>query len=114
MQPSHRYTIPQDFGRVVLNLINNAFYAVNEKGKNLWKALTYLKWILKEMQPSQQINYAPLVLIKTKELEIMQIKVIDNGGMNTGCNLGKNIPALSLLPQADRTHGTGLGLSSGL
>ena len=27
--------IPQDIGRVVLNLINNAFYAVDEK-KNNW------------------------------------------------------------------------------
>jgi signal transduction histidine kinase len=27
--------IPQDFGRVLLNLFNNAFYAVNEKKKNL-------------------------------------------------------------------------------
>ena len=25
--------IPQDIGRVLLNLINNAFYAVNEKKK---------------------------------------------------------------------------------
>ena len=25
--------VPQDIGRVVLNLINNAFYAVNEKAK---------------------------------------------------------------------------------
>ena len=26
--------IPQDIGRVLLNLINNAFYAVDEKKKN--------------------------------------------------------------------------------
>ena len=26
--------IPQDIGRVILNLINNAFYAVNERSKN--------------------------------------------------------------------------------
>lgn len=26
--------IPQDIGRVLLNLINNAFYAVNERSKN--------------------------------------------------------------------------------
>ena len=25
--------VPQDIGRVILNLINNAFYAVNEKQK---------------------------------------------------------------------------------
>ena len=27
--------IPQDIGRVILNLINNAFYAVDEKRRNL-------------------------------------------------------------------------------
>jgi nitrogen-specific signal transduction histidine kinase len=27
--------IPQEFGRVILNLINNAFYAVDEKKKQL-------------------------------------------------------------------------------
>ena len=26
--------VPQDIGRVILNLINNAFYAVNEKKKH--------------------------------------------------------------------------------
>jgi two-component system NtrC family sensor kinase len=26
--------VPQDMGRVLLNLFNNAFYAVNEKNKN--------------------------------------------------------------------------------
>ena len=32
--------IPQDIGRVMLNLINNAFYAVNEKKKH-----SYGEWI---------------------------------------------------------------------
>ena len=31
--------IPQDIGRVILNLINNAFYAVNEKKKQKLKRL---------------------------------------------------------------------------
>jgi nitrogen-specific signal transduction histidine kinase len=30
--------IPQDIGRVLLNLINNAFYAVNERSKNVERA----------------------------------------------------------------------------
>ena len=29
--------VPQDIGRVLLNLINNAFYAVGEKAKTHWK-----------------------------------------------------------------------------
>ncbi len=28
---------PQDFGRVLLNLINNAFYAVAEKARKEWQ-----------------------------------------------------------------------------
>ena len=31
--------IPQDIGRVILNLINNAFYAVDEKKKTQWQWL---------------------------------------------------------------------------
>ena len=31
--------VPQDIGRVILNLINNAFYAVNEKKKQDCKGL---------------------------------------------------------------------------
>jgi signal transduction histidine kinase len=31
--------IPQDIGRVILNLINNAFYAVTEKKKNSWRTI---------------------------------------------------------------------------
>ena len=29
--------IPQDIGRVILNLINNAFYAVKEKKETNWQ-----------------------------------------------------------------------------
>ncbi len=31
--------VPQDIGRVLLNLFNNAFYAVNEKKKQSWRRL---------------------------------------------------------------------------
>ena len=41
--------IPQDIGRVLLNLYNNAFYAVNEK---------------KKQQPE---NYEPTVSVSTKK-----------------------------------------------
>ena len=34
--------IPQDIGRVFLNLINNAFYAVDEKAKDNQAKLTRL------------------------------------------------------------------------
>ena len=34
--------VPQDFGRVILNLINNAFYAVNEKRQKVWQVTSHL------------------------------------------------------------------------
>jgi signal transduction histidine kinase len=43
--------VPQDIGRVLLNLINNAFYAVSEKKRNAGE------------------NYQPTVLIQTKKIE---------------------------------------------
>src|SRR5436853_7559200 len=54
--------ISQDIGRVLLNLYNNAFYAVNEKKR-------------------QELNgYKPLVTVSTKKLGgNIEIKVSDNG-----------------------------------
>src|SRR4249920_3568183 len=60
--------VPQDIGRVILNLINNAFYAVSER-KN---------------QSSD--DYEPTVTITTRSIQpplggrSVQIKVSDNGG----------------------------------
>ena len=49
--------IPQDIGRVLLNLYNNAFYAVNEKKKQ------------------QTENYEPTVSVSTKKLGKVEIIV---------------------------------------
>ena len=54
--------VPQDIGRVVLNLINNAFYAVNEKSKQNISA------------------YKPTVIVSTKKTNgKIEISVQDNG-----------------------------------
>ena len=54
--------IPQDIGRVILNLINNAFYAVAEK-KNQTKD-----------------GYEPTVSVSTKKIgDKVEIRVKDNG-----------------------------------
>jgi signal transduction histidine kinase len=84
--------IPQDIGRVLLNLYNNAFYAVAEKMKiNL-------------------DNYEPTVSISTKKLnDEVQIIVKDNGN-----GIPQNIvdkifqPFFTTKPTG---QGTGLGLS---
>jgi two-component system, NtrC family, sensor kinase len=84
--------VSQDMGIVLLNLFNNAFYAVNEKKKNADE------------------NYKPLVAIQTKKINNnIQIKVTDNGN-----GIPQNIidkifqPFFTTKPTG---QGTGLGLS---
>jgi len=84
--------IPQDIGRVLLNLYNNAFYATNEKIKN------------------QNEKYEPVVAVSTKRIgNVVEIKVKDNGN-----GIPKNIIDKVLQPfftTKPTGQGTGLGLS---
>ena len=84
--------ISQDVGRVILNLINNAFYAVNEK-KN-----------------KNGNGYEPMVTIATKKLgDRVEIKVKDNGDGIPQKVLDKIFqPFFTTKPTG---QGTGLGLS---
>lgn len=84
--------IPQDVGRVLLNLINNAFYAVNEKSK------------------SQNSSYQPSVLISTETRNgHIAIKVKDNGnGIPDKVRDKIFQPFFTTKPTG---QGTGLGLS---
>jgi len=84
--------VPQDIGRVLLNLFNNAFYAVSEKNK------------------TADENYKPIVLIQTKKInDKVEIKVEDNGN-----GIPQNIidkifqPFFTTKPTGEAT---GLGLS---
>jgi signal transduction histidine kinase len=84
--------IPQDIGRVLLNLFNNAFYVVNE-------------------QKSRNLNsYEPTVSVSTKKVgDNVEITVSDNG-----CGIPQKIvnkifqPFFTTKPTG---QGTGLGLS---
>lgn len=84
--------IPQDLGRVILNLITNAFYAVNEK---------------KKQNPE---NYEPTVSVGTKmEKNNLIISVADNGNGIPQSVLDKIFqPFFTTKPTGE---GTGLGLS---
>ena len=84
--------IPQDMGRVILNLITNAFYVVDEKKK------------------SGIENYEPTVIVSTKKLENkVEIKVADNGNGMPKKVLDKIFqPFFTTKPTG---QGTGLGLS---
>src|SRR5690606_20980676 len=89
--------IPQDIGRVLLNLITNAFYAVNEKKKACQAELV-------------EASYEPTVLISTKKVNNkVEIKVTDNGNGIPQEALDKIFqPFFTTKPPG---KGTGLGLS---
>ncbi|WP_282054881.1 ATP-binding protein [Maribacter luteus] len=83
--------VPQDMGRVILNLITNAFYAVNEKKQ-------------------RDINFKPIVTVRTKKSdEHITISVSDNGD-GIPENVKEKIfqPFFTTKPTG---QGTGLGLS---
>ena len=88
--------IPQDIGRVLLNLFNNAFYAVNEKFRAQSSQLT--------------ADYKPLVSVETKRINgKVEIRVRDNGNGISQKILEKIFqPFFTTKPTG---QGTGLGLS---
>jgi signal transduction histidine kinase len=84
--------VPQDIGRVILNLINNAFYAVSERSRQ------------------HSGNYEPTVTISTKWLNgKISIAVKDNGnGIPESIKEKIFQPFFTTKPTG---QGTGLGLS---
>lgn len=84
--------MPQDIGRVFLNLINNAFYAVSERKKR------------------GDENYEPKVSIRTKvESKNVTVRITDNGvGIPKEVQEKIFHPFFTTKPTG---HGTGLGLS---
>lgn len=84
--------VPQEIGRVLLNLLNNAFYVVNEKSRRGIE------------------GYAPKVVIRTEKIgDSVRIEVVDNG-MGIPDSIREKIfqPFFTTKPTG---HGTGLGLS---
>ena len=84
--------IPQDIGRVFLNLYNNSFYAVSEKAK------------------LSANNYQPTVSVKTKRLDNHVIITVSDNGNGIPQNISNKIfqPFFTTKPTG---QGTGLGLS---
>jgi signal transduction histidine kinase len=84
--------IPQDIGRVILNLINNAFYAVTERKKQ------------------EGAGYEPTVFVSTrKQDDKIEIRIKDNGNGIPQKVIDKIFqPFFTTKPTG---QGTGLGLS---
>jgi signal transduction histidine kinase/ligand-binding sensor domain-containing protein len=92
--------VPQEIGRVLLNLFNNAFYACNERSR----------MAVNEQKSNNLTSYAPVVSVSTKKMDSkVEIKVKDNGN-----GIPQNIidkifqPFFTTKPTGS---GTGLGLS---
>jgi signal transduction histidine kinase len=92
--------VPQDIGRVLLNLFNNAFYACTERSRSA----------VNEQKSKNLISYEPTVTVTTKKVnDKVEIRVSDNGN-----GISQNIvdkifqPFFTTKPTG---QGTGLGLS---
>ena len=84
--------VPQDIGMVLLNLFNNAFYAISEKKKTAGE------------------SYQPTVLLQTKKLnDKVEITVKDNGNGISQNVIDKIFQPFFTTKSAGQ--GTGLGLS---
>ena len=86
------YVVPQEMGRVVLNIITNAFHAVNERKKQ------------------ETSNYSPTVHVKTNKVKRnIVISIRDNGkGISEEIKSKIFQPFFTTKPTG---QGTGLGLS---
>jgi len=107
--------IPQDIGRVLLNLYNNAFYAVNarlnesfgqeQKNRNVIS-------LAKEVTPFQKVSplYEPTVSVSTRKTDNHFIITVSDNGGGIPQNIANKIfqPFFTTKPTG---QGTGLGLS---
>jgi len=101
--------IPQDLGRVILNLINNAFFAVNEKSKTSQPPAP--------QPPKGGVSYEPTVTVSTS-LSPLSGRGIGGEVIIRICDNGTGIPAAIVekifqpfFTTKPTGQGTGLGLS---
>ncbi len=104
--------IPQDIGRVLLNLINNAFYACTEQSRSSVssKACAIAEASGGMRSAAEVRNYKPMVLVSTKNIENhIEVRVKDNGN-GIPADIKDKIfqPFFTTKPTGE---GTGLGLS---
>ena len=95
--------VQQDIGRVILNLLNNAFYAVSDKASDYAKASS-------DKSATADGRYEATVSVSTKKFDkVVLISIKDNGNGIPEEVLGKIFqPFFTTKPTG---QGTGLGLS---
>jgi signal transduction histidine kinase len=96
--------VPQDIGRVLLNLINNAFYACAERSRSAVSEVRSSK------HEAGSTDYKPIVKVSTKKSgDKIEIRVKDNGnGIPASIKDKIFQPFFTTKPTGS---GTGLGLS---
>jgi len=92
--------IPQDIGRVLLNLYNNAFYACSERSRST----------VNQQISGNSISYQPTVSVSTKKSDNHVIITVSDNGNGIPKNIVDKIfqPFFTTKPTGS---GTGLGLS---
>jgi signal transduction histidine kinase/ligand-binding sensor domain-containing protein len=92
--------IPQDIGRVILNLITNALYAVDEKNKQLAETQNL----------ASPLQYEPTVSVRTKKIDNKILISVRDNGNGIPEHIKEKIfqPFFTTKPTG---QGTGLGLS---
>ena len=104
--------VPQDIGRVILNIFNNAFYAINERNKNeKWAdSLPKALGVGGKHSEGSISEYIPTVIVSTKYLgDKIEISIKDNGnGIPDHIKDKIFQPFFTTKPTG---QGTGLGLS---
>jgi signal transduction histidine kinase len=105
--------IPQDIGRVILNLINNAFYACAERSRSAVHERANLLNLEKQSCEANltDLDYKPTVSITTQKTDNNQIKIsVKDNGLGIPDAIKDKIfqPFFTTKPTG---QGTGLGLS---
>ncbi|MFK5880351.1 MAG: ATP-binding protein, partial [Flavobacteriaceae bacterium] len=92
--------IPQDLGRVILNLINNAFYACAERSRSTSE----------QSRSTEDKDFKPLVIVSTKKLKDQVLISVEDNGPGIPKDIKEKIfqPFFTTKPTG---KGTGLGLS---
>jgi len=102
--------VPQDIGRVLLNLYNNAFYAVSAKASAMVDAVTEKLVAQSSQLAATTPPYIPTVTVVTKKTDDKILIYVKDNGSGIPQNIADKIfqPFFTTKPTG---QGTGLGLS---